>query len=208
MPHVPVRAASHHTLAPLSTRTFTTRARYAFSRKVKNTMQKESTSPTAPKICNQPGPSDHPNLTASRGIKISQTTKSGMIAATNTLSQSGCPLCIGADNRSAKSSGSWRPNQRVIAKANPKKIAMNTHPAGQRTVPAETKSSAANTAHSAARAKIPFATSALRFITCLHENCTQTKSTANLKLPRIHLLGTSVNKGIEKGLGIEVTEGI
>jgi hypothetical protein len=39
----------------------------------------------------------------------------------------------------------------VIAKANPKKIAMNTHPADQRTVPAETKSSAANTAHSAAR---------------------------------------------------------
>src|SRR5215203_4812966 len=207
MPHVPVRAAGHHTLAPLHSHLYH-RARYAFSRKVKNTMHKVSTSPTAPKICKQTGTSDHPNLTASRGIKISQTTKSGMIAPTNTLSQSGCPLCTGADNRSAKSSGSWRPNQRVIAKANPKKIAMNTHPAGQRTVPAETKSSAANTAHSAARAKIPFATSALRFITCLHENCTQTKSTANLKLPRIHLLGTSVNKGIEKGLGIEVTEGI
>src|SRR5215203_4143690 len=115
--------------------------------------------------CSQPGTSDHPNLTASKGIKISQATKSTITATTNTLSQRGCPLCIGEDIRSCRSSGSLRASQSTIATAKLKKIAMNAHPAGQSSVAAETKSSAANTANSASTSK-----SAFRFIAHLHNN--------------------------------------
>src|SRR5215204_696435 len=115
--------------------------------------------------CSQPGTSDHPNLTASKGIKISQVRKSSSTAATNILSQSGCPLCIGEDIRSCRSSGSLRASQSTIATAKPKKSAMNAHPAGHSSVPAETKSSAANTANSASTSK-----SAFRFIAHLHKN--------------------------------------
>src|SRR5829696_6920944 len=96
--------------------------------------------------CSQPGTSDHPNLTASKGIKISQATKSTITATTNTLSQRGCPLCIGEDIRSCRSSGSLRASQSTIATA-------------------KTKSSAANTANSASTSK-----SAFRFIAHLHNN--------------------------------------
>src|SRR5215203_4513417 len=102
--------------------------------------------------CSQPGTSDHPNLTAS----------------TNTLSQRDCPLCIGEDICSCRSSGSLRASQSTIATAKPKKIAMNAHPAGKSSVPAETKSSAANTANSASTSKSAFPKSAFRFIAHLH----------------------------------------
>src|SRR5215217_6921022 len=120
--------------------------------------------------CSQPGTSDHPNLTASKGIKISQVRKSSSTAATNILSQSGCPLCIGEDIRSCRSSGSLRASQSTIATAKPKKSAMNAHPAGHSSVPAETKSSAANTANSASTSKSAFPKSAFRFIAHLHKN--------------------------------------
>src|SRR5215208_432500 len=120
--------------------------------------------------CSQPGTSDHPNLTASKGIKISQVRKSSSTAATNILSQSGCPLCIGEDIRSCRSSGSSRASQSTSATAKPKKSAMNAHPAGQSSVPAQTKSRAANTANSASTSKRAFTKSALRFIAHLHNN--------------------------------------
>src|SRR5215208_6614045 len=118
--------------------------------------------------CSHSGTSDHPNLTASKGITISQVRKSSSTATTNTLSQRGCPLCIGEDIRSCRSSGSLRASQSTIATAKLKKIAMNAHPAGQSSVPAETKSSAANTANSASTSK-----SAFRFIAHLHNNSAQ-----------------------------------
>src|SRR5215217_2028004 len=120
--------------------------------------------------CSHSGTSDHPNLTASKGITISQATKSTITATTNTLSQRGCPLCIGEDIRSCRSSGSLRASQSTIATAKLKKIAMNAHSAGQSSVPAETKSSAANTANSASTSKSAFPKSAFRFIAHLHKN--------------------------------------
>src|SRR5215208_4275751 len=120
--------------------------------------------------CSHSGTSDHPNLTASKGITISQVRKSSSTATTNTLSQRGCPLCIGEDIRSCRSSGSLRASQSTIATAKLKKIAMNAHPAGQSSVPAETNSSAANTANSASTSKSAFPKSALRFIAHLHNN--------------------------------------
>src|SRR5215217_4294224 len=120
--------------------------------------------------CSHSGTSDHPNLTASKGITISQVRKSSSTATTNTLSQRGCPLCIGEDIRSCRSSGSLRASQSTIATAKLKKIAMNAHPAGQSSVPAETKSSAANTANSASTSKSAFPKSAFRFIAHLHKN--------------------------------------
>src|SRR5918993_1186703 len=131
-----------------------------------------SASRSLPRVCwvalASSGTSDHPNLTASKGITISQAAKSTSTAATNNLSQSGCPLYIGADIRSARNSGFSRASHTTSESAKPKKSTMNAHPAGQSNVPAEMKSSAANTANSASTSRSALPKSALRFIGHLH----------------------------------------